>query len=196
MNFICPYFDRLPDSPAEPDPEVPLERTDRLIPTTIPLDDVTGNPESVYDHRHIPWPEPKVQSYNQHFGPPVQYNKHVERPMAVMEPVYPDRPMNIPQGHPAPQEIPLHGPMSGPQYHHGGGGPPGGAAGTWMAGDGSIYPDHEDGPPHHHQQHMRYGGDRGRRSPPLPPHRGHGSQGYGGNETLPAKVSASFHFCS
>ena len=53
---------RLPDSPIEADPEVPLERTESA-PTVIPLDDVTGNPESVYDHRHLPWPEPKTTPY-------------------------------------------------------------------------------------------------------------------------------------
>lgn len=120
---------RLPDSPAEPDPEVPLERTDRQ-PTVIPLDDVTGNPENLYDHRHVPWPEPKVQTYGQHFAPP-QYKSapHVA-------PVDPYHERHMPRhmaGPPAP-EIPLHGPPIGMPIHHneprGAPAPAGGS--TWM----------------------------------------------------------------
>ncbi|EFX62534.1 hypothetical protein DAPPUDRAFT_336811 [Daphnia pulex] len=34
------------------------------MPTIIPLDDVTGNPKSVYDHRHRPWPEAKIGTHH------------------------------------------------------------------------------------------------------------------------------------
>lgn len=51
------YFNRsmLPDSAAEPDPET-HQMTDPVI---IPLDDVTGNPDSINDFQGTPWPEPK-----------------------------------------------------------------------------------------------------------------------------------------
>lgn len=51
------YFNRhmIPDSPAEPDVEV----YSISEPTHIPMDDVTGNPDSVNDFTSMPWPEPK-----------------------------------------------------------------------------------------------------------------------------------------
>lgn len=48
------YF-RIPDSPSEPDPEV-HPTTD---PKIIPLDDITGNSDSISNFQNIPWPEPK-----------------------------------------------------------------------------------------------------------------------------------------
>ena len=50
-NYDC----RIPDSPSEPDPEI-HPTTD---PKIIPLDDITGNSESVSNFQNIPWPEPK-----------------------------------------------------------------------------------------------------------------------------------------
>ncbi|XP_053697870.1 dentin sialophosphoprotein [Sabethes cyaneus] len=51
------YFNRhmIPDSPGEPDVEVYSVST----PAHIPLEDVTGNPDSVNDFTTMPWPEPK-----------------------------------------------------------------------------------------------------------------------------------------
>lgn len=51
------YFNRhmIPDSPAEPDVEV----YSISEPIHIPMDDVTGNPDSVNDFTSMPWPEPK-----------------------------------------------------------------------------------------------------------------------------------------
>lgn len=51
------YFNRhmIPDSPAEPDVEV----YSISEPVHIPMDDVTGNPDSINDFTSMPWPEPK-----------------------------------------------------------------------------------------------------------------------------------------
>uniref|UniRef100_A0A0K8SQU9 Serine/threonine-protein phosphatase 1 regulatory subunit 10 n=1 Tax=Lygus hesperus TaxID=30085 RepID=A0A0K8SQU9_LYGHE len=51
------YFNRnmIPDSPAEPDLEIHASTE----PTIIPLEDQTGNAESVISYRDKPWPEPK-----------------------------------------------------------------------------------------------------------------------------------------
>lgn len=51
------YFNRnmLPDSATEPD----IEHQPVTDPATIPLDDVTGNPDSVNDYQNTPWPDPK-----------------------------------------------------------------------------------------------------------------------------------------
>ena len=140
---------RLPDSPIEADPEVPLERTDSA-PTVIPLDDVTGNPESVYDHRHLPWPEPKTTPYvppghhaqqqqvsqqPQQFGPPY---RSPAAPAPSIDPYYADRSpaMHGDQfGHGGHFDGPHHDGGMQQHLHHGGrGGPPrgGDGGGTWM----------------------------------------------------------------
>lgn len=144
---------RLPDTPIEADPEVPLERLD-AAPTVIPLDDVTGNPESVYDHRNLPWPEPKTTPYGgpghhpqqtpQH-QPPQQYSPVYRSPAAPapVDPYYQDRGGPAMHGgdhfgHPGHADVPHHG--GGPPMHHhlaggGRGGPPGprgDVGGTWM----------------------------------------------------------------
>lgn len=51
------YFNRtmLPESAAEPD----VEHHHVTDPAIIPLEDVTGNPDSVNDYQNTPWPEPK-----------------------------------------------------------------------------------------------------------------------------------------
>ncbi|XP_065075256.1 muscle M-line assembly protein unc-89-like [Ochlerotatus camptorhynchus] len=51
------YFNRhmIPDSPAEPDVDV----YSISEPMHIPMDDVTGNPDSINDFTSMPWPEPK-----------------------------------------------------------------------------------------------------------------------------------------
>ncbi len=53
----------LPDFPSEAEPETLLEKINNT-PTSIPLDDVTGNPKSVYDHQHRPWPEAKTGTHH------------------------------------------------------------------------------------------------------------------------------------
>uniref|UniRef100_A0A1S4GZY7 TFIIS N-terminal domain-containing protein n=1 Tax=Anopheles gambiae TaxID=7165 RepID=A0A1S4GZY7_ANOGA len=52
------YFNKhmIPDSPAEPDPADTYQTAD---PVHIPLEDVTGNPDSVNDFTSMPWPDPR-----------------------------------------------------------------------------------------------------------------------------------------
>uniref|UniRef100_A0A182NB57 Uncharacterized protein n=1 Tax=Anopheles dirus TaxID=7168 RepID=A0A182NB57_9DIPT len=52
------YFTKhmIPDSPVEPDPADTYQTAD---PVHIPLEDVTGNPDSVNDFTSVPWPDPK-----------------------------------------------------------------------------------------------------------------------------------------
>ncbi|XP_035910982.1 serine/threonine-protein phosphatase 1 regulatory subunit 10 [Anopheles stephensi] len=52
------YFNKhmIPDSPSEPDPADIYQTAD---PVHIPLEDVTGNPDSVNDFTSVPWPDPK-----------------------------------------------------------------------------------------------------------------------------------------
>ncbi|XP_058125343.1 uncharacterized protein LOC131266740 [Anopheles coustani] len=52
------YFNKhmIPDSPVEPDPVDTYQTAD---PVHIPLEDVTGNPDSVNDFTSMPWPDPK-----------------------------------------------------------------------------------------------------------------------------------------
>lgn len=51
------YFNRamIPDSPSEPD----VITFQNVEPPTIPLYDVTGNPDAVQDFTSMPWPDPK-----------------------------------------------------------------------------------------------------------------------------------------
>lgn len=65
---ICVYF-RIPDSAAEPDMEIHPPSD----PVIIPLDDVTGNPDSVNDFQNTPWPEPKPIIIPQ--SPPPQFQQ-------------------------------------------------------------------------------------------------------------------------
>ncbi|XP_052892533.1 serine-rich adhesin for platelets [Anopheles moucheti] len=52
------YFNKhmIPDSAIEPDPADIYQTAD---PVHIPLEDVTGNPDSVNDFTSVPWPDPK-----------------------------------------------------------------------------------------------------------------------------------------
>ncbi|XP_053675829.1 serine-rich adhesin for platelets [Anopheles nili] len=52
------YFNKhmIPDSPVEPEPADIYQTAD---PVHIPLEDVTGNPDSVNDFTSVPWPDPK-----------------------------------------------------------------------------------------------------------------------------------------
>jgi hypothetical protein len=149
-------FSRLPDSPAEPDLEVPLERTD-TAPVVIPLDDVTGNPESVYDHRHLPWPEPKLPPYglphpvqphmlhppHQHHGQPPHMQQPYQPPLQQQQqfaPMFRNAGPMEPSfdHHGPPREMPLHQEQSMlHQLHHR---HPQGRGGQWN--DGPI----DDGP--------------------------------------------------
>ncbi|XP_055639025.1 serine-rich adhesin for platelets [Toxorhynchites rutilus septentrionalis] len=60
------YFNRhmIPDSPSEPDVEV----YSISEPAHIPMEDVTGNPDSVNDFTSMPWPEPKSTPPNESAG--------------------------------------------------------------------------------------------------------------------------------
>lgn len=117
------YFNRsmLPDSPAEPDPETHQMKD----PTTIPLDDVTGNPDSVNDYQNTPWPEPKG-------SPP-----HVS-PLPGGPPMFGGMPpFNPPMGPPGFHGMPQ--PFGGPNFMP----PPnmmGGGDWRAMQGDGSNMP--------------------------------------------------------
>lgn len=57
------YFNRamIPDSPSEPD----VIAYQNVEPQTIPLFDVTGNPDAVHDFTNMPWPEPKASPPHQ-----------------------------------------------------------------------------------------------------------------------------------
>lgn len=63
------YFTRasIPDSPAEPE----FEHVPMADPKVVPMEDVTGNPDSVNDFRSMPWPEPKGEA-SQAQQPPLQ----------------------------------------------------------------------------------------------------------------------------
>uniref|UniRef100_U5ETU3 Putative serine/threonine-protein phosphatase 1 regulatory subunit 10-like isoform x1 n=1 Tax=Corethrella appendiculata TaxID=1370023 RepID=U5ETU3_9DIPT len=129
------YFHRsaIPDSAAEPDPEVHYSAE----PKVIPLDDITGNPDAVNDFTNMPWPEPKVPSLpsvfnpsmfpqaggppgmfpGSTFGPPANWNMppgfmpnmpNTNLPMPGFNPMNPA--MNMP-----PQLMPS-GPMSMPNF--------------------------------------------------------------------------------
>ena len=112
---------RLPDSPAEPDLEVPLERTD-TAPVVIPLDDVTGNPESVYDHRHLPWPEPKLPPYGLPHPMQQQHMLHPQhQPQLHVQPPHMQQPYQPPLQQQQQFAPPFRnaGPMDQPFDHHG-----------------------------------------------------------------------------
>jgi protein phosphatase 1 regulatory subunit 10 len=49
-------YNMIPDSAQEPDVEIYSVPTD---PVTIPLDDITGNPDAVNDFTNMPWPDAK-----------------------------------------------------------------------------------------------------------------------------------------
>lgn len=57
------YFNRsmIPDSPSEPD----VIAYQNVEPQTIPLYDVTGNPDAVHDFTNMPWPEAKASPPHQ-----------------------------------------------------------------------------------------------------------------------------------
>ncbi|KAJ9595970.1 hypothetical protein L9F63_012863, partial [Diploptera punctata] len=79
------YFSRvmIPDTPAEPD----LEIHPTISAVIIPLDDVTGNPDSVNDFQNTPWPEPKPILIPQ--SPPPQF----QQPQPMFSPMQNQQPM-------------------------------------------------------------------------------------------------------
>lgn len=86
---ICLYF-RIPDSAAEPD----LEIHPTTDPVIIPLDDVTGNPDSVNDFQNTPWPEPKPIIIPQ--SPPPQFQQ-TQAPSFTSFPNHPNQTFPGPQ---------------------------------------------------------------------------------------------------
>jgi hypothetical protein len=54
-TYLLFYLFRIPDTPAEPDLEIHAVTE----PVVIPLDDQTGNAESIISYKGKPWPEPK-----------------------------------------------------------------------------------------------------------------------------------------
>lgn len=120
------YFNRhmIPDSPAEPDVEV----YSISEPTHIPMDDVTGNPDSVNDFTSMPWPEPKSTPPHESAGfnspffpgtgndfPPFGNNSNWDLPGANPGPM----PGMFPPGRMGPGMPPMAGNQGSP-----GGGPP------------------------------------------------------------------------
>ncbi|XP_049788424.1 serine/threonine-protein phosphatase 1 regulatory subunit 10-like [Schistocerca cancellata] len=125
------YFSRsmIPDSPAEPDMEIHAT-TDPVI---IPLDDITGNPDSVNDFQNTPWPEPKLappSPPHQYPVPQPQFPTFQQPQQFPPQPVFPPQ-QNIP---PANMTPPVG--MMVPNSMNTGGG-------DWRTGDGKIVPINE-----------------------------------------------------
>lgn len=55
-SFYSIHFNRVPDTPAEPDLEIHPVTT----PPVIPLDDISGSQDSITDFSALKWPEPKL----------------------------------------------------------------------------------------------------------------------------------------
>lgn len=108
------YFNRnmLPDSATEPD----LEHQPVTDPVIIPLDDATGNPDSVNDYQNTPWPEPK--------GSPPHLTNNLASPPATLFPV------NVPQ-FPQPMAPPSFAAVPPGAFPGPGFGPPNLMGGEW-----------------------------------------------------------------
>ncbi|KAJ0181760.1 hypothetical protein K1T71_002482 [Dendrolimus kikuchii] len=93
------YFHKsmIPDSPLEPD----LETHPYTEPTTIPLDDVTGNQDNISDFRNMPWPEPKG-------------NAPVSTANMNLTAMFPSNMNQFPNSFPNPQFPGVPGPFQGP----------------------------------------------------------------------------------
>ncbi|XP_063617759.1 serine/threonine-protein phosphatase 1 regulatory subunit 10 [Cydia splendana] len=104
------YFHKsmIPDSPLEPDTETHTYSE----PTTIPLEDVTGNQDTTSDFRNMPWPEPKGNA------PPVS-SSNINMPA-----MFPSNMTQFPNGFP-PTPFP-----GAPGFQ----GPPGMGPGDWQNG--------------------------------------------------------------
>ncbi|CAG2067822.1 unnamed protein product, partial [Timema podura] len=97
------YFNRamIPDTASEPDLEVHAT-TD---PVTIPLDDATGNPDSVNDFTGTPWPDSKPMLIPH--SPPPQFHAPLPGPVHTPQMV----PLQHPQQPPPPELSPQHHPQ-------------------------------------------------------------------------------------
>ncbi|XP_069697573.1 serine/threonine-protein phosphatase 1 regulatory subunit 10 isoform X2 [Periplaneta americana] len=133
------YFNRsmIPDTAAEPE----LEIHPTTDPVIIPLDDVTGNPDSVNDFQNTPWPEPKPILIPQ--SPPPQF----QQPQPSFG-SYPSQSFPGPQIYPnqpsMPNPMPIQGGMMIPNSMNNmnpmGGINNMGAGGDWRTGDGKVLP--------------------------------------------------------
>lgn len=125
------YFSRsmIPDSPAEPDMEIHAT-TDPVI---IPLDDITGNPDSVNDFQNTPWPEPKLAPPS----PPHQYPvPQPQFPTFQQSQQFPPQPVFPPQQNIPPTNMTPPVGMMVPNSMNA-------AGGDWRTGDGKIVPINE-----------------------------------------------------
>ncbi|PSN43441.1 hypothetical protein C0J52_02645 [Blattella germanica] len=186
------YFNRnmIPDSAAEPD----LEIHPTTDPTIIPLDDVTGNPDSVNDFQNTPWPDPKPIIIPQ--SPPPQFQQP-QPPFAqfpqnqgfqgVAPQMFPPNQGGLPNNMPVPMNnivpsgggdwrtgdgkvVPVNEMPPMPMDMYGPGGPPMGMGMPGM-GAGPPGPDMSFG--------MMPGDDLGPPGGPFPPHQGFPNMGGG-----------------
>lgn len=81
----------IPDSGAEPD----VENHPMTDPAIIPLDDVTGNPDSINDFRNTPWPEPKQNPQHSSSGIP-EAAKSLFPTIPTFPNVFPNTPFGVP----------------------------------------------------------------------------------------------------
>ncbi|XP_071449446.1 serine/threonine-protein phosphatase 1 regulatory subunit 10-like [Hetaerina americana] len=110
------YFhrDMIPDSPSEPDNEI-HPTTD---PAIIPLNDASGNPDSINDFQSTPWPEPKSLQPPISAGPPAVGPSGPSVPVPMMPGMTEHNDPNYMAQHPHPHMVQGHpmigGGMSGP----------------------------------------------------------------------------------
>lgn len=115
------YFNKsmLPDSGAEPD----VEHHNVTDPVIIPLIDVTGNTDSIYDYQNTPWPEPKG-------SPPHNVQQNVPN---VQPNIFPGGMPQFNNNIAAPNfSGPVPGPFTGPGFG------PNMMGGDWRMGDGPV----------------------------------------------------------
>lgn len=125
------YYHRMmvPESPAEPDPEM----YSICDPAIIPLEDVTGNPDTINDFQNTPWPEPKGQA------PPTM----MTAPMSPFSSVPPMMPFPPRPGMPFPMAR-FPGPMPFPSRPNADTVP---TMSPDMMMNGGMFPPHIDGAP-------------------------------------------------
>ncbi|XP_021939926.1 serine/threonine-protein phosphatase 1 regulatory subunit 10-like isoform X3 [Zootermopsis nevadensis] len=139
------YFSRamIPDSASEPDQEI-HPTTDPVI---IPLDDVTGNPDSVNDYQNTPWPEPKPLIIPQ--SPPPQFQQSQPPSFgSFSNQTFPGPPQIFPNQSGIPNNMPMPGSMMGPNPVNNmnpmsGMNNMGPGGGDWRTGDGKVLPINE-----------------------------------------------------
>lgn len=162
------YYHRMmiPESPAEPDPEL-YSVSD---PTIIPLDDVTGNPDTVNDFQNTPWPEPKGQAPVQVMTAPVTAFPSVP-PMMPFGPHGPGMGFSMPM---------FPGPMGPPPFSNRPNNDSMPPMNPDMMMNGGMFPPHMDGSSDGGmmQQMNNFG-------PPFgPPFAGHNPPGFPGNRPM------------